>query len=181
MSVALVTGAAGLIGGRVGPFFADEGFDVVGIDNDMRRVLLRRGGVHPVASPELEPDGQELPSISTPTSATRAPWTRSSSATARISPSVIHTAAQPSHDWAAREPVTDFTVNANGTLHAARGDAASLPRGGVHLHAAPTRSMATRPTGCRWSSSETRWEIEPGHAFARTASTRRCRSTRRKH
>ena len=29
---------------------------------------------------------------------------------------VIHTAAQPSHDWAAREPITDFTVNANGTL-----------------------------------------------------------------
>ena len=30
---------------------------------------------------------------------------------------VIHTAAQPSHDWAAREPITDFTVNANGTLN----------------------------------------------------------------
>ena len=46
---------------------------------------------------------------------------------------VIHTAAQPSHDWAAREPLTDFTVNANGTL-VARDDAAALPRARVHLH-----------------------------------------------
>jgi CDP-paratose 2-epimerase len=30
---------------------------------------------------------------------------------------IIHTAAQPSHDWAVKEPITDFTVNANGTLN----------------------------------------------------------------
>jgi CDP-paratose 2-epimerase len=30
---------------------------------------------------------------------------------------VLHTAAQPSHDWAAKEPFTDFSVNANGTLN----------------------------------------------------------------
>lgn len=30
---------------------------------------------------------------------------------------VIHTAAQPSHDWATRDPVTDFTINANGTMN----------------------------------------------------------------
>jgi CDP-paratose 2-epimerase len=30
---------------------------------------------------------------------------------------VVHTAAQPSHDWAARDPQTDFSINANGTLN----------------------------------------------------------------
>src|SRR4029077_20505667 len=30
---------------------------------------------------------------------------------------IVHTASQPSHDWAARDPQTDFTVNANGTLN----------------------------------------------------------------
>ena len=30
---------------------------------------------------------------------------------------IVHAAAQPSHDWAARSPITDFTVNANGTLN----------------------------------------------------------------
>ena len=43
---------------------------------------------------------------------------------------IVHTAAQPSHDWAAKEPQTDFTVNANGTLNlleAARKHAPDAP------------------------------------------------------
>ena len=47
---------------------------------------------------------------------------------------VIHTAAQPSHDWAAREPLTDFDVNATGTLNLLEADAPALPGGRLHLH-----------------------------------------------
>ena len=47
---------------------------------------------------------------------------------------VVHTAAQPSHDWAAREPHTDFTVNAVGTLNLLEAARQSLPGGGLHFH-----------------------------------------------
>ena len=43
---------------------------------------------------------------------------------------VIHTAAQPSHDWAAREPITDFTIMANGTLN----DKIKLSSGNIYFH-----------------------------------------------
>ena len=46
---------------------------------------------------------------------------------------VVHTAAQPSHDWAAKEPHTDFSVNALGTLNCSR-PPSIRPRRGVHLH-----------------------------------------------
>ncbi|MCP3955991.1 MAG: NAD-dependent epimerase/dehydratase family protein, partial [Desulfobacterales bacterium] len=36
MSIAIVTGSGGLIGSETCRFFAEKGFDVVGIDNDMR-------------------------------------------------------------------------------------------------------------------------------------------------
>ncbi len=116
MSTVLVTGAAGLIGSESVRHFHGLGWDVVGIDNDMRRRFfgpdastawmadrlvreLRRYEHHGI---DIRDDGAVEALVS------------------RIGPSlelVIHTAAQPSHDWAAREPKTDFSVNAGGTLN----------------------------------------------------------------
>jgi len=115
MSVALITGAAGLIGSEAVMFFARKGFDVVGIDNDMRRyffgdeastnwrrAMLERevGGYH-----HVDADIRD-----------EAAMARTFARYGKAISVVIHTAAQPSHDWAAREPITDFTTNANGTL-----------------------------------------------------------------
>ena len=64
---------------------------------------------------------------------------------------VIHTAAQPSHDWAAKEPFTDFDVNAVGTLNVLENTRLHAPRRRSST-ARPTRCTATGPTACRWSS-----------------------------
>ena len=77
---------------------------------------------------------------------------------------VVHTAAQPSHDWAAREPFTDFDINAVGTLNL-------LEATRLHAHEATFIFTSTNkvygdtPNRLPLVELETRWEVEPGHPY----------------
>src|SRR5438477_6398573 len=115
MGIAIITGSAGLIGAEATRFFTDKGLDVVGIDNDMRRLFFGDDASTHWSRLALETD---LPRYKHSDSDIRAQTAiqKIFSQYGRDIVAVIHTAAQPSHDWAAREPFTDFTVNANGTL-----------------------------------------------------------------
>lgn len=116
MSVVLVTGSAGLIGSETVKFYAGLGYDVVGIDNNLRMVFFGNDASTEWNRTELEKrypryrhfdvdlrDRDNIDAIF--------------SQFARDIVLIVHTAAQPSHDWAATDPFTDFTVNANGTLN----------------------------------------------------------------
>src|SRR4030042_3551780 len=110
---ALVTGSAGLIGSESVRFFAEKGFDIIGIDNDMRKyffgdeastewnnnLLKEKFKNYTHYNADIR-DNDEIEKIFKE----------------HTFDLIIHSAAQPSHDWAAKEPFTDFTVNANGTL-----------------------------------------------------------------
>src|SRR2546427_10185998 len=77
---------------------------------------------------------------------------------------VVPTAAHPSHDWAAREPQTDFTVNANGTLNlleAAREHCPEAP----FVFTSTNKVYGDTPNRLPLRELETRWEIETGHEF----------------
>src|SRR5256886_15258991 len=77
---------------------------------------------------------------------------------------VVHTAAQPSHDWAARDPQTDFTVNANGTLNlleAARQFCPEAP----FIFTSTNKVYGDTPNRLPFRELEKRWEIEPGHEY----------------
>ena len=77
---------------------------------------------------------------------------------------VIHAAAQPSHDWAANDPVTDFTVNANGTsvlLEAARNHAPEA----VFIFMSTNKVYGDRPNRLPLVELDTRWEIDPEHEY----------------
>jgi CDP-paratose 2-epimerase len=79
---------------------------------------------------------------------------------------VIHTAAQPSHDWAANDPIMDFTVNANGTLvllEATRKHA----RSAVFIFTSTNKVYGDTPNELPLRELETRWEIDPSHRFDR--------------
>jgi CDP-paratose 2-epimerase len=79
---------------------------------------------------------------------------------------VIHAAAQPSHDWAASDPNTDFTVNANGTsvmLEATRKFAPNA----VFIFMSTNKVYGDRPNGLPLVELETRWEIDPRHEYVR--------------
>lgn len=116
MSVAIVTGSAGLIGSQAVRHFAALGLDVVGIDNDMRATFFGPDASTEPLAKQLQHD---LPLYSHRVVDIRDRhtmadlWRRYGKNVALV----VHAAAQPSHDWAAREPLTDFDVNAVGTIN----------------------------------------------------------------
>ncbi len=116
MSIALITGSAGLVGSEATRHFAKRGMDIVGVDNDMRSVFF---GSEASTSWMARDLAQTLPNY-VHSSVDIRDQSEIFNIFRRYGPEiklVIHTAAQPSHDWAAREPLTDFQVNALGTLN----------------------------------------------------------------
>ncbi|CAN5496118.1 NAD-dependent epimerase/dehydratase family protein [soil metagenome] len=165
MSVAIITGSAGLIGSESVRAFADMGLEIVGVDNDMRQVffgaeastawnrerLVREVGAYKHVDLDIrDRDGVE------------ALFARYAGRIAVV----IHTAAQPSHDWAARDPHTDFTVNANGTLNlleAARQHAPTAP----FIFTSTNKVYGDTPNHLPLVELESRWEIDPSHPYTR--------------
>ena len=80
---------------------------------------------------------------------------------------VIHTAAQPSHDWAARDPVLDFTVNANGTLTLLEATRQYCPDA-PFIFCSTNKVYGDTPNRLPLVEQDRRWEIAPEHPFARS-------------
>ena len=78
---------------------------------------------------------------------------------------IIHTAAQPSHDWAAREPLTDFGVNATGTLNVLEAARAHCPEA-VFIFTSTNKVYGDTPNRLPLRELERRWEIDPAHPFS---------------
>lgn len=112
----IITGSAGLIGAEASRYFAEEGYQVVGIDNDMRANFFGKEASTAWAAERLR---EELDSYSHWNIDIRNQEQVDELFAERTSDivAVIHTAAQPSHDWATKDPFTDFGVNAKGTLN----------------------------------------------------------------
>jgi CDP-paratose 2-epimerase len=117
MPTVIVTGSGGLIGSESVAHFAAAGFDVVGLENDMRaRFFGDAASTAPTTERLIADYGEVFRSLPVDI--------RDRDAVERVFTElggrvelVIHTAGQPSHDWAASDPHTDFTVNAVGTLN----------------------------------------------------------------
>ena len=115
--IAIVTGSGGLIGSESARYFAAQGFDVVGIDNDMRAYFFGPSASTAQSTEGLVAElGDAFRALSLDIRDADSLERVFAEHASRIE-LVIHAAAQPSHDWAASEPQTDFTVNANGTLN----------------------------------------------------------------
>lgn len=108
----LVTGSAGLIGSEAVRFFAEKGFRIIGIDNDARKYFFGPSASTSWNRLKLEKEIKNYIHYNTDI--------RNQKKIEEIFKVhkldlIIHAAAQPSHDWAAKEPLTDFTINALGT------------------------------------------------------------------
>jgi CDP-paratose 2-epimerase len=164
VSVAIITGSAGLIGSEASLFFAELGLEIVGIDNDMRRVffgeeastawnvaeLTRRAGK---SYNHNEIDVRDRAAVLDI-------FKRYGSDIALV----IHTAAQPSHDWAAREPLTDFDINAVGTLNVLEASRRVCPTAPV-IFTSTNKVYGDRPNSLPLIELETRYEIDPTHTY----------------
>jgi CDP-paratose 2-epimerase len=164
MSVAIVTGAGGLIGAEAAKFFSRKGLVVVGIDNDMR---ARFFGPDASTRWSWQQHKRNLPFYNhfeadiRDAGAIDEVFARYGS---NIS-IVVHAAAQPSHDWAAREPLTDFGVNANGTLILLEAARQHCPDA-VFIFCSTNKVYGDTPNRLPLEEGETRWEPQGGHPFA---------------
>lgn len=161
--VVIVTGSAGLIGAESCRRFHAEGYEIAGVDNDMRAKFFGEGAS---TKPQLTALRNELPNYRhhdadiRDTAAVEAIFAAHRGQIALV----IHTAAQPSHDWAAKEPLTDFGVNAVGTLNlleAARKHCPEAP----FIFTSTNKVYGDSPNRLPLVEQETRWEVDAAHPF----------------
>jgi CDP-paratose 2-epimerase len=163
MPVAIITGAGGLIGSEAVDHFVAQGFDVVGIENDMR---ARFFGPESSTSHVTERLVEAYPS--------EFRWEnadiRDAETIERIFREagkiglVVHTAAQPSHDWAASEPQTDFGVNANGTLNLLEAARAHAPDA-TFVFCSTNKVYGDTPNRLPLEDLEKRLELPESHEY----------------
>lgn len=164
MTVAIITGSAGLIGSEATHYFCELGLDVVGIDNDMRQAFF---GAEASTAWNREALQRRFPQRYHHENADirdRAAMEQLFKTYGQNIELVIHTAAQPSHDWAARDPLTDFTVNANGTLILLEATRQFCPNA-VFIFTSTNKVYGDTPNQLPLIEHETRWEIEENHSF----------------
>jgi CDP-paratose 2-epimerase len=163
MSVAVITGSSGLVGSEAVRYFASKGMEVIGIDNGMRARFFGESASTHWMEERLKSEVNGFRHYNTDI--------RNAEQIGRVFEKygsevelVIHAAAQPSHDWAASDPITDFTVNANGTsvmLEATRRFAPDA----VFLYMSTNKVYGDRPNQLPLVELETRWEIDPSHEY----------------
>lgn len=163
MKVAIVTGSGGLIGAEAARFFSKRGFYIVGIDNNMRAEFFGEEASTSWSVDQLKStllnykhyaaDIRDMPAM-------RLIFDQYASDIALV----VHTAAQPSHDWAARAPIVDFGVNAVGTLNLLECTRQFAPNA-VFIFTSTNKVYGDRPNTLPLRELEHRWEIEEGHEY----------------
>lgn len=164
MSVVLITGSAGLIGSEASEYYASLGYRVVGIDNDMRQDFFGIEGTTKWNRSRLEKSlGPNYVHVDIDI--------RDHNALSKIFIKygqdialIIHTAAQPSHDWAVREPLTDFHINASGTLNLLEMMRLHCPEA-VFIFTSTNKVYGDRPNTLPYLEQESRWELDSGHPY----------------
>jgi CDP-paratose 2-epimerase len=162
MPSAIVTGSGGLIGSESVRHFVEVGYDVIGLENDMRAqffgptastlaVTERLTDLHPEFR-SLEIDIRDVDAVERVFVANR------------DIELVVHTAAQPSHDWAASDPQTDFTVNANGTLNLLEATRRHCPEASF-VFCSTNKVYGDLPNSLPLIELEQRLELPEGHPY----------------
>src|SRR6266404_7206481 len=152
----LVTGSSGLIGSEVVDYFCNSGWEVHGVDNNMRADFFgpqgdTRWNQHRLKAAHSgfrhhELDIRDRAAVLT--------------ALEQVRPAlVVHAAAQPSHDLAATRPFDDFDINASGTLNLLEATRRHAPEA-VFVHLSTNKVYGDRPNAIRIKELETRWDYD---------------------
>lgn len=164
MKITLVTGSGGLIGAQSVRHFAPLSDRIIGIDNDMRSYFF---GEEASTSWAVEEHATAIPNYEH-----RAIDIRDRPAVDALFAEfgadielIIHTAAQPSHDWAAREPFTDFDVNAGGTLTLLEATRQHCPQA-TFIFTSTNKVYGDTPNRLPLVELDKRWTLDPEHPWA---------------
>jgi CDP-paratose 2-epimerase len=169
MGVAIVTGSGGLIGSESVRHLVESGLDVVGIENDMRAYFFGPEASTQSVTDELAASYPEFSSLELDIRDAEGVERLFAKHRGQIEV-VIHTAAQPSHDWAASEPQTDFTVNANGTLNLLEAARAHCPEA-PFIFCSTNKVYGDTPNRLPLEDLETRLELPDSHRYHRGIDT----------
>jgi len=161
MKKVLVTGSGGLIGSEAVRFFCKNDFEVVGIDNDMRAKFF---GEEASTSWNVGLLKKEFPDYKHISIDIRDEKEAGELFGKNRFDLIIHCAAQPSHDWAAKEPVTDFTVNANGTMNMLENFRKHCPEA-VFIFTSTNKVYGDTPNRLPIIELEKRYELPKDHPF----------------
>lgn len=163
MKICVITGSGGLIGSEAVDFFAPKFDLIVGIDNDMRRYFFGDAASTDRTVQHLEETHSNYKhyDLDVRDEAGLDGIFREYGTDIAL---VIHTAAQPSHDWAAKEPKTDFTVNANGTLNMLECTRLHCPEA-VFIFTSTNKVYGDTPNFLPLIEMESRWEIDESHPY----------------
>ncbi len=164
MPTAVVTGSGGLIGSACVRQLVEAGFDVVGLENDMRARFFGAEASTRWMTDRLEKAyGREFRSVDLDV--------RDAEGVLRVFEEhrrglqlVIHAAAQPSHDWAASDPQTDFAVNANGTLNLLEAARTHAPDASF-VFCSTNKVYGDTPNTLPLVETETRLELPAAHRW----------------
>ncbi len=163
MKICIITGSSGLIGSESVAFFANKFDKIIGIDNNMRQVFFGENASTEWNTRKLIND--------VPNFEHHAIDIRNVEELEKLFSKynddiklIVHTAAQPSHDWAAREPLTDFTVNANGTLNMLEMTRLHAPEA-TFIFTSTNKVYGDTPNYLPLVELDKRWEINESHPY----------------
>jgi CDP-paratose 2-epimerase len=154
----LVTGSSGLIGSEVVTFFCEEGWEVHGVDNNMRKDFFGPLGDTSWNRKRLQEKFKAFRhhEVDIRDRALILEMVND------VKPSaIIHAAAQPSHDLAASRPFDDFDVNANGTVNLLEAARRSCPEA-PFVHMSTNKVYGDAPNRLSLVEKETRWDYADG-------------------
>lgn len=157
----LITGSGGLVGSEASVYFGRERHQIAGIDNDSRSrffgksasvmsqiAAVERMGLNYVHYWADIVDRIEVEDL-----------------IRKIRPEVIiHAAAQPSHDWAAKDPHLDFGINAVGTLNLLEATRQYCPES-LFIFTSTNKVYGDTPNKLSFQELGTRWELTPYHKY----------------
>ena len=165
MSVVLITGSCGLVGSESADFFSKKGFDIAGIDNNLRQFFFGKDGSTIWQKNKLIKTNKKYKHFNTDI--------RNYNGLEKIFKNfkkkiklIIHCAAQPSHDYGKKFPMLDFNVNATGTLNL-------LELTKIYCHNAIFIFMSTNkvygdnPNNLNIIEKPKRWELKKNNKYYR--------------
>jgi CDP-paratose 2-epimerase len=163
MKTAIITGSSGLIGSEACKFFHQQGFYIVGIDNDMRKYFFGDDASTKPMENSLKSSLDNFKHYSIDIRDVKELEKVFKEYNSDIEV-IIHTAAQPSHDWAAKEPFTDFSVNATGTINLLELTRINCPNA-AFIFTSTNKVYGDTPNFLPLVELDKRWEVDKNHPY----------------
>ena len=163
MKIALITGSCGLVGSESATFFSEKGFQIIGIDNNYRKVFFGKDGDISWLRNKLKKELKNYKHFNTDIRN----FTNLEKIFKKYKKNIsliIHAAAQPSHDWAKNKAFIDFDINAKGTLNLLELTRLYCPKA-PFIFMSTNKVYGDNPNLLPLIEKKTRWEIKGNHKF----------------